>query len=259
MVSKKKTQSKKVEDDLSDLDISESVEDSDELEEKIKIEKEIKGEVKKKKIDQDLVDEVDDIMREEKPKAKKPLKAIKKPRKQTIIDKILDGYDKLNIPPVDRMSPAALKAEKVNILEHKLAQIAEKLSKEILKVDKIKEEEVIKAGISDDVALITLYQVNIMMAEFIETMAKVGRQNKEIKDYVPDLDGLTLRMLEEQKSKQLKECLKAILTEHGESIKPYLSPLSVWAMFMMTCATEQITENECKKLSNAIDKKKQDS
>jgi hypothetical protein len=260
MTKKSKSKKTEVEEDieedvLSDLEVSESVDSIDDMEDKIKIEKEIKGEVKRKKYDEEMIEEVDDVMREDKPKKEKTLKATKKPKKQDMIDKILEAYDKLNLPEVDRMTPSALKATKLNILEQKLGQVSDKIAKEILKIDNIK----ITPGdvpqeiqISDDAAVIALYNVNMVLTNFVENLAEMGRENETIGEYVPNIKGLTKRLFQEEKSKQLKLLLKDIIAKYGNQIKPYMDPLLIWAGFMISTATEQVALNKL----NIVDKKK---
>ena len=89
------------------------------------------------------------------------------------------------------------------------------------------------------------------MAQFIENVAEVGRQNEMTKDYIPDIKGYTKRLSKEEKKEQLKKCLAEIIREHGASIKPYMSPIAMWLMIMISSATEQIAENASKNSEEA--------
>lgn len=245
---KKTSNSKKTKEKIEDSESSEENFDfeEEELEEKNKIEKEIKGEFEEEFKDDTKIDKTINKTLE---KEKKP-SAVKKTKKQATIDSILDAYDKLNISESDRLTPPALKATKLNILERKLAELVDKMAKEIV-VPK-QEEQSEKKEISDDFATECLYNVNIIMSQFVENMSEVGRQNEMTKDYIPNLNGLTKRLVREDKQKALKECLKQIIKEHGETLKPYMSPIAMWAMLMMSNCAEQIAENASKNSDEAI-------
>jgi hypothetical protein len=91
------------------------------------------------------------------------------------------------------------------------------------------------------------------MANFIENLVETGRQNEMTKKYLPDMKGFTKKLITPEKEKQLKMCLAEIIREHGAVIKTYMSPICIWAMHMVTTATETITENMSKNSEKAID------
>jgi len=216
--------------------------EKEELQEKNKTEKEIKGEVERIEIDDTKIDNIVDKTQDQKKTS--PLKVTKK---QATIDSILDAYEKLNIPELEKRSPQALKGEKLNILTRILGDLTNKMATEIVAPAPPKE-----TGISDDLATQSLYNVNLMMVQFLETLTDAGRQNEMTKDYVPNLKGMTENLLKPDKAKVLKETLKAIIQEHGAEIKPYLSPVSIWLMLMIGTATETIANNASKNSSEAI-------
>jgi hypothetical protein len=225
--------------------------DLNEMEEKNNIEKIIKGDNEIKKPNKEKIDEtVAENENEQSKKVKSITKEIKKPNKQSKVDAILKLYDQLEIPEADRLVPAALKNTPMSILEQKLGALTEKATKQIAKVDPLPDNT--KGTISDDLAVSALFNVNIIMSQFVENLADIGRQNDMTKDYVPNLNGLTKRFLKPDKEKQLRECLKGIVAEHGESIKPYLSASSIYLMFLISTGAEQVSENMSKNLSEAI-------
>ena len=254
---------KKIIEEVEEFEVSEELDpiDIEELMEKDNIEREIKGEVKENKIDIDKIDHGinKNLEKEAKENPQKDIdKTIKKPRKQVLIDKIIDLYKECDIPELDQLTPAALKSTKLNILERKiddlnkkLAEKANKISKEIVSISAGSNT----CGISDDSAADALYNVNLIMTQFIENCAIIGREHEVTKDYVPNLDGLTKRIQQEEKKKQLKETLKRIIERYGQNIKPYLNPLCDYAMIMISCAVEQISINNVKVIEDDIEKK----
>lgn len=242
------------EDSIEELTL-EDLENLDEVQEKAFIEKQIKGVVEKNMIDEELRDDVNKEMYKEKP-AKAPVKVTKKPKKEAIIDKMLEGYEKLNIPEADRLSRAALKSCKLNILEQRLASLTERLALEILKIDTPKELDKTPSSsytISDELAVISLYNLNLVMTTFVEELGKTARQNETIKDYVPNIDGFTDNLRQTEKAKVLKECLKEIIKQHGESIKPFMNPIAIWLCLMLTTASEQVAKNSTKVIEKKSD------
>jgi hypothetical protein len=225
----------------------------EEIQEKNIIEREIKGEIE---AEEDLLtkEDLDKIVNKNiNDKTKKaPEKVnmiIKKSRKDTIVDSILDAYNKMNIPEAERMTAAQLKATKINILEKKLAEMTEKLVGKIIVVEAPE-----KPGqqISDDLATNALFNINIILSNAVENIAETARQNEVSKKYVPNIKGLTARILRPDKEKALKECLKDIIKLHGDKIKPFMSPIYIWLMFMISTASEQVHENFQKNSENPI-------
>lgn len=265
-IPKTKKKSKIIEDDFSMSEISEDSIENEVISKKNEVEDNIKNDAFESLIIEMTDDSKKDrainkkLDQEAKNKGEQGvITTIKKTKKQATIDTILDAYEKLNLPEVERSSAASLKGEKLNILEKKLAILTERIAKEILNTPKPVEPGQENGNVSDDVAVIALYNVNIMMTQFVETLAEVGRNNESTEGYIPDIQGVTQRLLDEQKSKQLKQCLKDIIAQHGDAIKPFLSPISVWVFFMISNMSEQIAENEFRKLHKDIEKKKENT
>jgi len=227
----------------------EDVKEKDEIEKIIKGSKEVKEEIENDVIDSTLNKNIDNKIKNE-PKKITPI--TKRTRKETIIDSILETYEQLNIESSERMTISQLKATKINILEKKLAEMTEKMTKEVMKNQVATSDTPSPdSPISDDLAVQALFNVNIIMTQFVENMAEVGRQNEMTRDYVPNISGLTQKMASDDKQKQLKECLKGIVSQHGESIKPYLSPIAIWLMLIVSTAGETVAENMSKNLEEA--------
>jgi hypothetical protein len=154
------------------------------------------------------------------------------------------------------MTHAQLKATKLNILEKKLAEVTEKLVQKIANKNgipvQIQQENTQISGISNELAVEALFNLNMIMSDFVENMAEIGREHDKIKKYVPNIKGFTTRLLQPQKEKHCRECLKGIIEVHGETIKPLMSPIAVWLMFMISTASEQVAENTSKNLKQPI-------
>lgn len=241
------------EDSIEDIELEE-LEYLDEVQQKSYIEKEIKGDVPKNEVDEELKDAVNDQMYKDKP-AKKPVKEIKKAKKEDMIDKVLDAYEKLNIPESDRLSRAALKVTKLNVLEQRLAGLTEKLAIEILRIEKPKELEEKPYMISDELAVISLYNLNLVMTTFCEEMGKTARKSETMADYIPNIDGWTANLRQPEKAIALKECLRDIIKQHGEAIKPLMNPIAIWLVLMITSASEVVVKNN----TNIVEKKSETS
>lgn len=239
-------------------DFSDSLEEinlEEEVEKKNKVERLIKGEkqsnalqVNKEQIDKTVTININDQVKDE---PDKTVSIVKKTRKETIIDSIIDAFKQLDITGEEAMTYAQLKATKINILEKKLADLTEKIVIKVGSPD-VKQISEISSPISNDLATGALFNINIIMARFLENMAETARQNEATRKYVPNINGFTNKLLQPEKEKQLKECLKSIIELHGDKIKPYMSPICIWAMFMITSASEQITENLSKNLDQPI-------
>jgi hypothetical protein len=266
---KSKTKSKKIieeDDDSEEIDEFEisNEDDIEEIQEKKSVEKAIKG----KSLILDLPDEshkdrkIDNAInktleKDIKQDDKSINKVVKKTKKEATIDSIIDAYQALNLEEMDRMTKPALKSTKLNILEQKLKDLTERIAKEIIKVPENNVETKNGEGkrdLSPDFQAECLFNVNLIMAQFVENIAEVGKQNKITKDYVPNISGFTKRLLKDDKKEQLKKCLREIIKEHGEMLAPYMNPIAMWSMIMISTASEQIIENaseEAKK--NSID------
>jgi len=251
-IKKNKKKIKKIEDSFSDSldDFEDEIKEKNDIERLIKGEKEIIAEDKKETVDKTVNKNINEQAKAE---PEKTVSITKRTRKESIIDSILEVYKQLNVPETEQMTFHQLKATKINILERKLADLTEKLTKEVIKQE-VPQQQQGDVLISDDVAVQALFNVNIIMTQFVENLAEVGRQNEMTKDYVPNINGMTQRLLKDDKQKQLKECLKGIIAEHGESIKPYLSPVAIWLMFMVSNASETVAENMSKNLDEATTK-----
>lgn len=242
-------------DSLEGTDFEEEVEEKNEIERLIKGEKETKNNIiDKEKLDNTVNKNINEKVKEEPEKTKS---LVKKTRKETIMDSILDAYKQLETPENEMMTAAQLKATKINILEKKLADLTEKIVQKIaiggnVPIETSKQLQLPEIGISNELATNALFNVNIIMCKFVENLAETGRQNDTTKKYIPDINGLCERLLKPEKEKQLKECLKSIIDTHGEKIKPFLSPLGIYAMFMITTASEQVTENLSKNSNQLI-------
>lgn len=239
---------------LEETDFEEEVEEKNEIERLIKGEKETKNNiVDKEKIDNTVNKNINEKVKEEPEKTKS---LVKKTRKETIMDSILDAYKQLEIPENEMMTAAQLKATKINILEKKLADLTEQILSKVVNNPTIIQNQdgkpVQQSKISNDLATDALFNINIIMCNFMENMTEVGRQNEITGKYVPNLTGWTGKMLQPEKEKRLKDCLKSIIELHGESIKPFMSPIAIWAMFMVTSASEQIAENKSKNSDTPI-------
>lgn len=253
---------KKVLDDFSSEDDDSTFEDygfEKEIEEKNEIERNIKGEkerkdpeVNKEKIDKTVNKNINEKVKDE---PKKAVSLVKKTRKDTIIDSITDAFKQLEVPEDEVMSHNQLKNTKINILEKKLAELTEKIVAKVAggaNTGEVPKPEEQKIAISNELATDALFNINIIITTFIENIAETGRKNEATKKYVPNVKGWTNRLLQPEKEKQLKECLKNIIALHGDKIKPFMSPISIWVMFMITSATEQVSENLSKNSEQPI-------
>ena len=244
--SKKKVSFEEDEDELEPLELDEDT--LREIEEKDIIEKEIKGYKKSDvvEVNDEVIDNIENkSLNEEAKKKKNPASTVKKTKKQTTIDSILQVYDKLSIPDVDRLDAAQLRVTKLNILERKLTDLTEKLQRTI--VTKVMDDPAgKKSSMSDSVAIDALVRINIVMAAFVENIAAAGMKNEVVKAYIPDVTGLTKKIIDPQKDKELRECLKMLMEQHGETIKQYLSPIGMYLFFVTSVTGEVIAENKLK-------------
>lgn len=239
------------EDSLEEFDFEQEVEEKNKIERQIKGEKEtIDNNVDKETIDKEINKTISNKIKDEPIKA---VPAIKKTRKETVIDSIQDAYNKLDLSEEEKLTYAQLKATKINLLEKKLADLTEKIVSKLAN----KTEEIVNnntnAIMSNDLCTEALFNVNLIMATFVENLAETGRKNEVASKYIPNINGFTRALLKPEKEKRLRECLGQIVKEHGETIKPYMSPIAVWLMYMITTATEVVSENMSKNLQEAID------
>lgn len=236
---------------LEELNFIKEVDEKNKIERQIKGEKEIiDGEVDKEKLDKTINKNINE---ESKKEPGKTTSIVKKTRKETLVDSVIDAYNKLEIPESERMTSSQLKKEKINILEKKLSELTEKIVAKIATNKNISTEpQGETVSISNELAVNALFNVNIIMTTFIENVADTARQNEATKKYVPNITGLSKRLMKPEKEKQLKECLKSIIELHGDKIKPYMSPISIWLMFMITSMSEQISENFSKNSQEPI-------
>lgn len=190
----------------------------------------------------------------------------KKPKKMEIIEQIKLLSKKMG-EPCD--SDRNLGRTKLVVLKKKLAELTGKGVNQLsamqteIKQQEIKDEKEDKDGkdekdekmehslvlISDETAINSLFNYNIILANSIEEISKSLQNNETIGNYVPNLDGYTKQIY--KRENELREALKLIVQEHGEIIKPYLSPIMMYTLIMITAASNTIMENSSKNLTES--------
>lgn len=163
---------------------------------------------------------------------------VKKRGKPSRKKKLIEDYKKimkelgLEIP-----SNRDLNRTKINVLEKKLADATNKASDKILTPQMTDTQKKEYEGISDDLAVRGLYNLNVILAHGVE------RLSVHFEDALPaNLIGFKNNLCVENEE-NLKNVLKDIVREHGESIKPYLSPISIWLAMVITSATTVASAN----------------
>lgn len=167
----------------------------------------------------------------------------KLPRKKQIIQSLKMMSKKLGLP-ID--SDRDLNRAKLGNLEKKLAEMSKKTYDKIVETQLEKVEVEMKSEISDELAVKALFNVNILVAKTLEDVTKVMQGNENMKNYCPDLEGYTKELFAQEK--ELKECLKLVIEQHGKEIKPWVSPLTMYAMIMIGTAGKTIANNMSKNL-----------
>ncbi len=175
---------------------------------------------------------------------KKDKKDKKKPRKQQIIDDIKELSKKMG---VECDTDNKLLKTKIQVLEKTLSKLVEKSLTCNLDVDVIKksvkhDEAKVKTTteqVPDNLASDALYNINFLLVNTVENVANSF-------DLPISLEGLTQKM-DQTKKEELKAVLLKIVGNHGSFIKPFLSPMAMYAFIMLTTIQETIADNLKKK------------
>lgn len=191
-------------------------------------------------------DDAIDITMSESSEEKNTIEISKKPRKQQIIDDIKELSQKMGIPcdSDNKMNKA-----RIVVLEKKLGELVNRSLTCDMNPKLIQQKELIApvqeikddnnndntSRIPDDMAAEALYNINFLMVNTIENITNNF-------DLPISLDGLTKKM-DETKKEELKAVLLKIVGNHGNVIKPFLSPIALYCYIMLTTVQQTVHEN----------------
>jgi hypothetical protein len=168
------------------------------------------------------------------PDKKETKKRGKKPRKKELIESLKKAYEHLG---EECPSNRQLNRTKITILERKLADATQKITNKIIEVKKTKEQEEYVSKIPDDMAVKSLYNLNVIASHTIERISMNWSEETGI-----SLEGWTKNLCKEREA-ELKSCLKEIIEKHGSQVKQYLDPVAIYLMLIVTSASETIAIN----------------
>jgi hypothetical protein len=163
-------------------------------------------------------------------------------KKNALIQSINNLFEKTQKPMC--YSQRELNKMKVSDLEKLLAQEVEAVAKEKLLQLLPQEEQADAAGDKDKftrgVGISTLYNINKLVVLSAE------RLTEQYEDKIgTSLKGWWAEI--ESDKQQFREILSAIYEQHGEGINQYMSPLTVYLMFMVMSGGSVATKNIEKK------------
>lgn len=170
----------------------------------------------------------------------------RKPRKQQIIDDIKELSRQMGI---ECQSDNKLNKAKITALEERLGKLVNKsltcnLEPKVIQksIALDNSNNIVKKDdnvIPDDMLADSLYNINFLLVNSVETISNSFNLPVSLK-------GLTQKM-DETKRDDLKKVLVKIVGNHGNVLKPLMSPLAMYAFIMLVTIQDTIKDNLKKK------------